>query len=189
MYFVPFAIMRWHEWTPLSMPIDVRPDVVRSPSFQVDQPVTYRIELEADRSLNLDELNCLLGLDRPRHGCGNLKSVVDISWRLLTAERTIASGSSKHTTGGGWGPTVTRSIGRFKGTPDTTYVLEVRPELDGSALALANPRIVVRVNTETYTGYLIIAQMLQTAAKAVGVAALMWLLLWAWRTYGPFRKA
>ena len=183
-----FTVLRWYDWTALSLPIDLKPGMTRSPEFRVDQKTSYLVELEVDRKIPFDELNCLLGESISQKPCA-VKSVVDIQWVLMNGFKEIASGTSRNEKGGGYGPTITKTLGRFEGSPRTPYVLQVTSLMDGSALTPAGPRIVVQVHPMNYKGYFVVAQLMAMLAMGIAVIGGIWLLIWAVRAYVVPRKA
>jgi hypothetical protein len=162
--------------------------MTRSPEFRVDQKTSYLVELEVDRKIPFDELNCLLGESISQKPCA-VKSVVDIQWVLMNGFKEIASGTSRNEKGGGYGPTITKTLGRFEGSPRTPYVLQVTSLMDGSALTPAGPRIVVQVHPMNYKGYFVVAQLMAMLAMGIAVIGGIWLLIWAVRAYVVPRKA
>lgn len=56
-----FVLVRWYDSRALTLPIDLKPGTTRSPEFHVDQKVNYLVELEVERNIPFNELNCLLG--------------------------------------------------------------------------------------------------------------------------------
>jgi hypothetical protein len=107
----------------------------------------------------------------------------------MSGSKEIASGASRNERGGGYGPTITKLLGRFQGSPRTPYVLKVASLVDGSALAPANPRIIVEVHPIDYKGYFVVAQLMAMAAMGIAAIGLIWLLIWAVRAYVLPRKA
>lgn len=183
-----FSVLRWYDWRALTLPVDLKPGTTSSPEFRVDQKTRYLVELEVERNIPFDELNCLLGESTSRRPCA-VKSVVDIQWTMMSGSKEIASGASRNEKGGGYGPTITKTLGRFEGSPRTPYVLKVASLMDGSALASANPRIVVQVHPMDYKGYFVIAQLMAMGAMGIAVIGGIWLLIWAVRAYVVPRKA
>jgi hypothetical protein len=183
-----FIVLRWYDWRALAVPVDLKPGTITSPEFRVDQKTRYLVELEVERNIPFDELNCLLGESISRKPC-SVKPVVDIQWTLMSGSKEIASGASRDEKGGGYGPTITKTLGRFEGSPRTPYVLKMASLMDGSALAPANPRIVVQVHPIDYKGHFVIAQLIAMAAMGVAVIGVIWLLIWAVRAYVVPRKA
>ena len=188
LYGSALVVLRWYDWRVVTLPLDLKPGTIQSPEFRVDQTTRYLIELEVDRNIPFDELNCLLGQSLPRKPC-SVMPVVDIQWTLMTGAKTIASGASRNESGGGYGPTITKTLGRFDGSPRIPYILQLTSLIDGSKLAAANPRIVVQVHPMDYKGHFVIAQIMAMLAMGVGVVGAIWLLIWAVRAYVAPRKA
>jgi hypothetical protein len=188
LYGAAFVVLRWYNWTPLTLPLDLKPGLIRSQEFRVDQKTRYLVELEVDRSIPFNQLNCLLGESIPPKPC-SVKSVIDIEWTLLSGSKEVASGASRNERGGGYGPTITKTLGSFDAVPHTPYVLLITSLMDGSALAQANPRIVVEVHPTHYKGYFVIAQLMAMIAMGIAAIGFIWLLIWLVRAYLFPRKA
>ena len=179
------VVSNWYQWRILALPVDLKLGVTRSAEFRVDQNVNYLVELEVERNIPFDELNCMIG--ESRKPCS--VKPVDIHWRLLNGPKEMAAGSSGNQTGGGYGTTITKTLGRFEGSPRTPYTLEVISFVDGSALAPANPRIVVQVHPMDYKGHYVIAQLMVMGAIGIAAGGLIWLLVWGVRAYVVPRKS
>jgi hypothetical protein len=133
----------------------------------VNLSTDYEIELEVDRSLPLDQLNCLLGIQHfDQKACANLPSPIMLNWVVLSGGNTIRKGASEDIRAGSWGPTVARTIGRMAFEKDRDYFMDVMSLRDVSMLAAATPRISIVVNpseNETYafaSGLLLILSIL-----------------------------
>ena len=87
-YLSAFVVLRWYDWTVLTLPVDLKPGVVRSSEFRVDQKVNYLVELEVERNIPFDDLNCMFGESSySRKGCAAIKSVVDLQWTLFSGSK------------------------------------------------------------------------------------------------------
>lgn len=60
--------------------------------------------------------------------------------------------------------------------------------MDGSALAPANPRIVVQVHPSEYKSRVASAQLMVMAAMGIAGIGIIWLIVWGVRTYVGSRK-
>ena len=56
-----YIVATWNKLRALVLPIPLLPGNVQSAPFQVDQSLSYLIELEVERSVSLNQLQCLLG--------------------------------------------------------------------------------------------------------------------------------
>jgi hypothetical protein len=133
------------------MPVTLEKGTVRSPEFTVKHK-QYIIMLQADNVLPFGQLNCMLGIHhayQPDH-CEmfGFHLAVEAEWTLYADGQQVAHGTvqgkdengdfSKHQTG--------RWIANFIGEKGKKYVLEITFTKDGTALRVANPRIVVKLS-------------------------------------------
>jgi hypothetical protein len=141
---------------PVNLPITMAVGHIRTSEFKVNLSTTYLIEIEVQKKIPFDTLNCLLGLGMSEtssalHECTDRPSVVRASWRLTSIGQTIASGSADDERLGGWGnESISRELGRFQSQSGRRYVLDVDVLADGSALAPGNPRLKVEVHPAIY---------------------------------------
>lgn len=160
----------------LESAVDLKPGTITLPEFQVNMEGNYEIRLAAERNFPLDDLEDLLGIQSTSND-RSPESVVDIEWTLTSSDNMVASGSSRNEKGGGVGGGYAyRDLGRFDGLPQTPYVLEVNTLLDGSALAPAKPRIIVRLHWEDYLGKILIPRVGGTIYTLIAVIGI--LCLW-----------
>jgi hypothetical protein len=158
----------------LESAVDLKPGTITLPEFQVNMEGQYEIVLAVERNLPRDDLDDLLGGQPTLNSPG---SVVDLKWTLTSGNSIVASGSSRNEKGGGVGGGYAyRDLGRFDGLPQTPYVLEVNTLLDGSALAPAKPRIIVRLHWEDYLGKILIPRVGGTIYTLIAVIGI--LCLW-----------
>lgn len=163
---------------PMAFPFNLRPGTTASPAFRVDANGNYLIELEAERTLPFDQLNCLLGISPGITEPCELASPVDISWRVTSQNEIVAKGSSREGASGAWGDRVSRTLGRFPGKQGDEYVLHVESAKDASALADANPRIVVRLHPLQTKSHAVMGQSLLWFGVAATLGGLLWLAFW-----------
>jgi hypothetical protein len=152
---------------------------LRTPEFKLNLNAPYSIEIEVQKTIPFDTLNCLLGMaftSRELEECRDRASVVNASWILTSGGKTVASGSSKDNRSGSWmNDSIARELGHFQSESGRRYVLEVNVLSDGSALASGNPQLKVEVYPGYYetTMYQSLFVLLATAAIAlVGVVLL-----------------
>lgn len=171
-------IANWYRWEPASFPIDLRAGIhSQSQSFRTDLTTTYLIELEVERNMPFEELNCLLGVDPGLpDNCHAIQSPVDIKWAVFTTGKLVAEGVSKDRHDGAWGETISRTIGSFQGNKGNDYLVQVESEKDASILAPAKPRITIRVHPAESKGHYVLAQALALIALIVAIVSLLWLL-------------
>jgi hypothetical protein len=145
--------VRWAEtrlWTPADMPISMAKGRIRTHAFTVNYSSYYLIEIEAQKTVPFETLNCLLGVDA-NNNCSATPSVVNASWVLTSKGTVVAEGSTSGVGGGGWRKDyIERIVGSFIGERGREYVLMVDVLSDGSALSITHPRLRVTVSPAAY---------------------------------------
>lgn len=187
-YGAGFTIAGWFGSGFLTLPVDLQPGVAQSARFRVGPATRYLVELQVERNIPSDDLLCLLGGVPFRPPCA-IEPVLDIQWTLRSGLQQIASGSSRNETSMGFGSTVTKTIGQFEGSLGSEYVLEIVSMSDGSALAAANPRIVVGFPPDFSKGFFIFAPLMAFVASAIAVFGLVWFVNLAAGVYARSTKS
>lgn len=176
----------WGSWlatrneVPVSLPITMALGHIRTPEFKVNLDTTYLIEIEVQKRIPFDTLNCLLGLGMSNTSselgeCPDRPSVLKAYWKLTSKGQMVASGSSDDERLGGWGnDSISRELGSFQSQSGRRYVLDVDVLVDGSALAPGNPRLKVEVHPGVYEGDAVWSAIL---LLVVGVLALIGVIL------------
>ena len=169
-------------WTPVTVPIDLRPGVVRTPAFQVDLADQYIIELAVNRDPRTLHLACLLGIQsNSEEECNGVPSPVNISWQATANGIAVASGETNpaiKVSWGSWGTKeVSRTIGVLDCEPNKVYVLEIRSRTDVSILNALSPRIIVSVNPGTYKDQFVKSAIVRLVALLLGAVGGLWLLI------------
>jgi len=158
-------------WVPVDMPVSLSVGQVRTQEFKTNLKAEYIIEIEVQKNISFDTLNCLLGINRSHpEQCSDTPSVVNASWALSTRNDTVARGStatdslgiwetdvvdrqSRQIGIGIWGNDVVgRQIGAFKTDAGRGYIFDVIFLADGSALNMSKPRLRVEVHPSYYEG-------------------------------------
>jgi hypothetical protein len=169
----------WYKWEPISFKIDLQAGTIsRSPPFDTDLTADYLIELEAERNLPFEQLNCLLGISESigLEKCHATQSPIDLRWSVFSSSgKQIAQGESNQEKNGVWGPTVSRIIGRFRGEKGNKYLLQVESLKDATMLAPTNPRITVRTHSLESKGHYIVSGIGTAFGAAIAVMGLIWL--------------
>lgn len=174
-------LMRSSRWEPLTVPVNLQQDTTQAQTFSVGVDAEYLVELEADRALPFEQLNCLLGVDTGTAiECEGI-SPVELSWQVTSSNPNgivVAKGSTRGQASGAWGETVSRTLGSFAAKKGDAYVLKVQSTRNGSALMPAKPRVVVRQHPLQSKGPALAAQLLFWFGIVAMVVALVWLVLW-----------
>jgi hypothetical protein len=145
----------WSEtrtWIPVSMPVSLKAGHVRTREFKVNLKSVYIVEIEVERKIAYETLNCLLGVGHSHSGgCENTPSVVNVSWVLSSEGAVVALGSTIESKGGSsTNNTISRQIGSFQSEKGRRYTLDINVLADGSSLAGGNPRLIVGVHPMYY---------------------------------------
>ncbi len=164
-------------YVPIDMPVAMSVGHIRTREFTVNVSDPYEIEIEVEKKIPFDTLNCLLGMSpSSQEDCSDSPAVVNASWVLLSDGKIAQSGSSADDKGGAWASdTISREIGRFDGKAGHTYRLEVDILADGTRLALGDPHLKVSVTSDFVEG-----AMFETALlidPAAGVLVLIGVVL------------
>jgi len=136
------------------MPVSLSQGQIRIPEFTTNLKAQYIIEIEVQKKIPFDTLNCLLGVE-PDHShpekCTNTPSVVNASWVLSSRGDAMARGSTAKDKLGSWGnDVISRQIGGFESERGRHYTLDVTFLGDGSPLAAGNPRLKVGAHPMYY---------------------------------------
>lgn len=175
-------VSTWHNPRPLVLPIPLQPDQVRSSLFQVDQALPYLVELEVDRHLPFERLQCLLGEQPANRDCGGVTSVVDIDWHVLAADSVVATGSSAINQGAGYGPTIEKTLGSFDAKPELEYTLQLRIRNSMEELRITNPRVVIQLHPIHTKGNYVLSALLELAALPFLVLGAVWFAIVGYRS-------
>jgi len=152
----------WAAWLatranrPVDLPISMAVGHVRTREFKVNLKALYTIEIEVQKKIPFDTLNCLLGTGMSSTSsalqeCPDRPSVLKASWTLTSDRQIVASGSSNDFRSGSWtNDSISRILGNFHSENGRRYVLDVDVLADGSSLAPGNPRLKVEVHPMFY---------------------------------------
>jgi hypothetical protein len=170
----------WYKWEPVSFAIDLRPGITsRSPPFSVNLTTNYLIELEVERNLPFEQLNCLLGVGEALglEKCQAMPSPVELKWSVFSPSgKLVAQGASGQVHDGAWSSgTIDRTIGSFQGDKGNEYLVQVESLKDASVLAPTNPRITVRVHPFGSKGHYVVSGMGMAFGIVIAIMGLLWL--------------
>lgn len=179
----------------VSFPIDLRPGLTRSPTFQADYAEDYEIGLQADRTLPFKTTRCLLGDTMTAIGgatpepCPEGLHPVELQWTLFEAGRAIESGATAVGQPGAYGPTITREFGKVRLSPHHAYMIEVRSLRNTSALARAHPRVKLEVHPMVWMDEWALRSFIALGAIAVAAISAIWalcsIIAWLWDRRRP----
>jgi hypothetical protein len=156
-------------WTPVDIPITLSPGEIISKEFKVNSSAPYFIEVDVQKNLPFDTLNCLLGI--ADHTCERTSSVIEATWTLSNRGHVIANDTSNTYIPDGWTDLyISKGLGSFQGEYGRSYKLEVHFLKDGRRLAGCNPHLVVRVSYESMKGIWLMR------AASILLTAVLWLI-------------
>ncbi len=117
--------------------------------IQAKWDVHYEIRLQSDRKLDLQEQNCLLGIETivPEQ-CTDIASELLLSWRVLANNNLVASGNSDDASTGFWGIQMGKILGSFPVIHGENYEVQIQVGKTSSRLQLTNPRIKITIRPE-----------------------------------------
>ena len=156
----PITLSIWKatiHFVPVYEPIALTPGHLQQP-FTLNFSGFYVMEIEAERKLPHETLQCLLGLQDEVHDghCRDIASVLQFSWKLTSNGHTIQTGSSAKIIGGSYtDDTVASEFASFKGRRGQQYTLDMDFLQDGSKLSVANPKLRIGVDGMTYEDFMV----------------------------------
>jgi hypothetical protein len=139
----------------VDMPVTLEKGTIRSPEFTVKHK-QYIIALQVDNALPLGQTKCMLGVHFAweHDGCElvGFPLAVEAEWTLYADGQPVAHGTvrGKDTAWETSKSHTSRWIGNFMGEKGKKYVLEVTFTKDGTALRVANPRLVVELTPGSF---------------------------------------
>jgi hypothetical protein len=148
----------WNLWTksrrlvPLDLPLPLAAAQTITSYFKLNFDGLYLIEIEATKTMPLDTLDCLMGVEADPARCKDAPAAIAGTWILSRDGQEYRRGTSgePHSataqTGG-----IARVIGEFQGKAGEAYQLQVTLTAGASALAAAHPRLKVAVASIAYT--------------------------------------
>jgi hypothetical protein len=166
--------LQTRDWVVVDQPVSLAVGEIRTKSFTANIPSPYLIEIEVQKTMPFDTLNCLMGMTSvaSQSSCVSTPAVIDMNWKIVSDGQMVASGSSKDDRGGGWAQdTISREIGSFKPQKRTRYELVVNVLADGSGLSPANPHLKVSASPDFLEG-----MMFFTALRIIPAAGVLVLL-------------
>ena len=163
-------------------PIYLREGHEYSEDFQAKWNVYYEIRLDSERNLDLQEQNCLLGIETivPER-CTGIPSELQLSWRVEANNTVIASGDSDDTNEGYWGFKMGKVLGSFPATKGGNYRLLVQVVGTSATLQQTNPHIKIEIRPEDLKWTYVWIGILSQAAAFCLLLALVLLLIFGGR--------
>jgi hypothetical protein len=142
----------WNWWTktrnfvPVDLPVSLAAGQTVTAEFKLNFDGLYLIELEAAKTVSVDTLHCLMGVEADAVGCGDIRPAIGAAWTLSSQGQVVRRGSSLEIHSAPvQSEGVTRVIGEFQGKSGQRYELQVTFTADGGPLKVAHPRLEVTV--------------------------------------------
>lgn len=174
--------MRWGlEADSIGFPVNLRQGREYSGDFQAKWNVYYEIRLDSERNLDLQEQNCLLGIETvvPER-CTGTPPELSLSWLVETENTLVASGESEAANEGYWGLKMGKVLGSFAAIKGSTYRVTVHIKESSPSLQQTNPRIKIDIRSEDLKWtYVWIGMLIQAAAFCFLLALILLLVLGA----------
>jgi hypothetical protein len=139
-------------WVPVNLAIPLSVGSLPPIQFTTNLRALYLIDIEVERKLPFERLNCLLGVDTNEKRLASCPEapVIGASWVLSNHGVIVASSSTAENKGGVWAAdTIARQIGSFM-SEKQNYTLVVQILANGSVLASCSPRLKVEVHPQSY---------------------------------------
>ncbi len=148
----------WNAWTksrrlvPVDMPLSLAAAEPITSDFKLNFDGLYLTEIEAQNTIPLDTLHCLMGVEADPARCKDAPPAIAATWILSRDGQEYRRGTSAEPhsataeTDG-----VARVIGEFQGKAGEAYQLQVMLTANAFALAAAHPRLKVAVASIAYT--------------------------------------
>lgn len=134
------------EWTPLRIPVELVEGRQHAGDFVAAWGVVYEIHLDTDRNLDLQEQNCLLGIETvvPER-CAGISPELILSWQVKANGEVMARGESEDSQAGYWGPSMGKILGAFQTLKGQSYRVAATVGRSSPQLQKSNPRLQVVV--------------------------------------------
>lgn len=163
---------------PIRLPIQLisgsRPEGAFVPKLADDG---YIIALEFQRNIPFDALSSIVN---PKGEASLLK----LSWELSSESTGLVTGHSADMASGGlWGRSVLKPLGRVSLTTSQTYRLRAHVESTVEALTSTDPHLLVTLHPARAKGFWVNHTLYRYAGGITGVLSLLTFVLWVWRVW------
>lgn len=146
------VIATWNWWTktrnfvPVDIPVCLTAGQTVTSEFRLNFDGLYQIEIQGAKTVPLQTLHCLMGVEADADKCKDIPPAIGAAWTLLSQGQVINRGSSLELHSAPvQSEGIARVIGEFQGKAGQEYKLEVAFTADGGRLAEAHPRLRVEV--------------------------------------------
>jgi hypothetical protein len=148
----------WTLWTktrdfvPVNVPVSLLAGQSVTEDFRLNFDGLYLIEIEAEKTIPLNILRCLMEVEAGQAECKYIPPAIEAAWAISSKGLEIAHGSSLQLHSAPvQTETVVRVIGEFQGKAGQSYQLRLTSTTDGQTLTRARPRLKVGVSSIAYT--------------------------------------
>lgn len=173
-----YAVGNRYNWQPVSQPVALTPGPIETAQFETNKDAYYEIAIDVNKNMDAERTECLLGIDpgQDPQRCKDMASVVDIAWTVTKNGAKVTDGSSADSREVYTSDRVGRVIGEFWGTRGSRYAVSLKVNRDGSPLATADPRLIVKMNDEDSKNYAVISQVLFFGGISFGLLGVVLML-------------
>jgi hypothetical protein len=175
----PFALAEYlghaHNWTPVDVPVALKPGEFRSPEFKTDLDGRYLVSLAADqlKGADLTKEQCMMGVGS-KWDCGDVKWTLQFDWQIISEKGVVIdSGVYKPTSISG----TKMGFAEFEGHRNSHQSVILEKQKDAGDLNNHHPRLVVEARPETWEALPYLNFFSLIWAGAVGVLGLLVILL------------
>ena len=161
-----------HNWTPLSVSLDLHPGEFRSPEFETDLTGTYVVSLAFDNTLAARKEDCMMGEDFPKGACGIGARTLFLEWSVAGASgSTSPAPYEPHAYSGSPGEMETE-VGRFETKRGEHQKIVLNILTDAGELNAAHPKLVVEAHKIFWEKWVILWQLAFLWAISLGTVGI-----------------
>jgi hypothetical protein len=175
----PFALAEYlghaHNWTPVNVPVALKPGEFRSPEFKTDLDGRYLVSLAVDqlRGADLTKEQCMMGVGS-KWDCDDVKWTLQFDWQIIADNgAVIRSGVYEPINISG----TKMGFVEFQGHRNSRQSVILEIQKDAGDLNNHHPRLVVEAGPESWEALPYLNFFSLIWAVAVGVLGLLVILL------------
>ncbi|MGB7847704.1 MAG: hypothetical protein WBL63_18985 [Candidatus Acidiferrum sp.] len=144
--------VKTRKFVPVDLPVSLAAGQTITSEFKLNFDGLYLIEIDAEKTLPLDTLHCVMGVEGDAAKCKDIPPAIGTDWILSSNGQEVSHGSSLESHSAPvQSDGVARVIGEFQGKAGLAYKLQATFTADGRSLAAAHPRLKVGVSSIAYT--------------------------------------
>lgn len=172
------------EWTPLRIPVEFVEGREHVGDFTATWGVVYEIHLDTDRRLDLQDQNCLLGIETVApERCAGIPPELILSWQVTANAEVIARGESEDSGVGYWGPSMGKILGAFQALGGKSYRVAATVGRSSPRIQQSNPRLQVTVAPRERKWTYVWSGLLVVMATSLLLLAIVLSVVLAFRLY------